>query len=217
MDQPAQQDIASETILTAYSHWAPVYDLVFGAVFDRPRRAAALAARAVGGRILEIGIGTGLSFQHYRGAKLALFGIDLCPEMLAKARQRLRSGEYSFVSQLELMDAHRLRFDDGFFDCAVAQFVVTLCAEPEQVLSECARVVRPGGEIILVSHFQSEGGLAARLETWAAAPLRKFGLRPEFPVARLTQWAERDGRASLLQCRPIGMFGFYRLIRFRRI
>ena len=220
MTEPAIEgipnDLDGRTVERAYRLWAPVYDLACGAVFERARRAAAEAAAAGGGRILEIGIGTGLSMEHYRRPGIELSGIDLSNEMLARARRRLASGRHPHVRQLEVMDAHALDFPDGYFESAVAQFVITLVARPEQVLSECARVVRPGGQIILVSHFYSERGLAARVERAAAAHLRRFGLRPEFPLARLRRWAETDGRAELVECRKVGLFGSYTLVRFRR-
>jgi SAM-dependent methyltransferase len=57
------------------------------------------------------------------------------------------------------MDAHQMTFEDATFDCVVAQFVITLVANPEQVLSECHRVVKPGGRIILVNHLYSKSAL----------------------------------------------------------
>lgn len=207
-------DLDGETVHRAYERWAPIYDTVWGAVFAPARRAAAGAACQVGGRVLEIGIGTGLSLEHYRGAPVELFGIDLSAGMLAKAQERASSGRYPELRQLQVMDAHLLGFEDRFFDCVVAQFVITLVERPEEVLSECARVVRPGGEIILVNHFYSERGLTARIERMAAARLRRLGLRPEFPLARLERWAREDGRGELLERRKVGFGGT--LVRFRR-
>uniref|UniRef100_UPI0013D9AF92 methyltransferase domain-containing protein n=1 Tax=Streptococcus pneumoniae TaxID=1313 RepID=UPI0013D9AF92 len=71
------------------------------------------------------------------------------------------------------------------FDCVVAQFVITLVERPERVLDECARVARPGAEIILVNHLYSERGVAAAIERWFSKHAHTFGLRPEFPFARL--------------------------------
>ena len=68
----------------AYARWAPVYDLVFGAVFERGRRAAIAAAERVGGRILEVGVGTGISLPGY-SSQNRIIGIDLSEEMLRKA------------------------------------------------------------------------------------------------------------------------------------
>ena len=132
-------------------------------VRQRPaRRGAAPRARSAGS-ILEIGVGTGLSFDDY-DATTEITGIDISEPMIARARLRAASGRYPFVKGLAVMDAHDLRYDDASFDCVVGQFVITLVADPERVLSECARVVKPGGQIILVNHLYSERGLAAAIE-----------------------------------------------------
>jgi phosphatidylethanolamine/phosphatidyl-N-methylethanolamine N-methyltransferase len=114
------------------------------------------------------------------------------------------------------MDAHNLRYPDGAFDCVVGQFVITLVADPERVLSECARVVRPGGQIILVNHLYSERGLAAAVERLLARKARALGLRPEFPFGRLAAWAQSHGGAELIERRKVPPFGVYTLVRFRR-
>jgi ubiquinone/menaquinone biosynthesis C-methylase UbiE len=137
-------DLERSVVETAYSRSAPIYDAVCGPVMVKGRRAAAAAARAIGGRILEVGVGTGLSFDDY-DASTDITGIDLCAPMRAKAREKMASGCYPWVSDVQLMDAHQLGFADASFDCAVAQFVITVIASPEQVLSECRRVVKPGG------------------------------------------------------------------------
>lgn len=181
-----------------------------------PSLSAATAARAVGGRILEIGVGTGLSFDDY-DVSTEITGIDISRPMIAKARERAASGRYPFVKDLRVMDASALDFVDATFDCVVAQFVITLVENPERVLSECARVLRPGGQIVLVNHFYSERGLAAAIERWTAQKARTLGLRPEFPFARLADWAAQGGQAELLERRKIRPFGVYTLVRFRRI
>ncbi|WP_164305210.1 methyltransferase domain-containing protein, partial [Streptococcus pneumoniae] len=75
---------------------------------------------------------------------------------------------------------------------------ITLVANPERVLSECHRVVKPGGRIILVNHLYSEKGVAAAVERWAAKKTRKLGLRPEFPFSRLQAWATANSGAALV-------------------
>jgi len=200
----------------AYARWAPLYDAICGPIFETGRRAAAAAAREVGGRILEVGVGTGLSFSDYDHTT-EIIGIDLSEPMVAKARARLASGQYPHVKSVMVMDAENLAFPDGAFDCVVAQFVITLVADAERVLSECARVVRPGGEIILVNHLYSETGVTAAIERWCAQPARALGLRPEFPFARLAAWARNHGGAELIERRPVKPFGVYTLVRFRRL
>src|ERR1700736_3914179 len=118
----AARDLDRSTIETAYARWAPIYDAVCGPVMVKGRRAAASAARAVGGKILEVGVGTGLSFDDYN-ATTEITGIDLCAPMLEKARAKMASGRYPHVKDVQLMDAHAMTFADATFDCVVAQFV----------------------------------------------------------------------------------------------
>jgi ubiquinone/menaquinone biosynthesis C-methylase UbiE len=215
MRHGATGDLDREMVEKAYARWTPIYDAICGPIFWRGRRAAATAARRVGGRILEVGVGTGLSFDDY-DASTEVVGIDLSEPMIAKARARMASGRYPHVEDVHVMDAHRLAFADASFDCVVTQFVITLVENPEQVLSECARVVKPGGEIILVNHLYSERGVAAVVERWLARHSRPLGLRPDFPFARLAAWARRHGEVELVARTPVAPFGIYTLVRFRR-
>ena len=155
------RDPAKEVMEKAYARWAPIYDVLCGPVFVNGRRAAANAAHQVGGRILEIGVGTGLSFDDYDGTT-EITGIDISEPMITHTRARAKSGCYPFVKELAVMDAHELAYADASFDCVVGQFVITLVEDPEHVLSECARVVRPGGQIILVNHPYPNAALPPR-------------------------------------------------------
>jgi ubiquinone/menaquinone biosynthesis C-methylase UbiE len=211
-----QRDPDRQVMEKAYARWAPVYDALCGPIFLNGRRAAAAAARETGGRILEIGVGTGLSFDDY-DASTEITGIDMSEPMISRARERLARGRYSFVKDLAVMDASDLEFPDATFDCVVGQFVITLVADPERVLSECARVVKPGGQIILVNHLYSERGLAATIERILAQKARRLGLRPEFPFQRLADWAQSHGGAELIERRKVPPLGIYTLVRFRRV
>jgi phosphatidylethanolamine/phosphatidyl-N-methylethanolamine N-methyltransferase len=208
-------DLDRNIVEAAYARWAPIYDAVCGPVMVKGRRAAASVARAVGGRILEVGVGTGLSFDDY-DSTTEITGIDLCAPMLEKARAKMATGRYPHVKEVRLMDAHAMTFADATFDCVVAQFVITLVANPEQVLCECRRVVKPGGRIILVNHLYSEVGVAAAVERWAAQRTRALGLRPEFPFARLQAWAHASNDAILVERRKVAPFGIYTLVCFER-
>ena len=127
-------DLEKNVVETAYARWAPIYDAVCGPVMVKGRRAAAEAARSIGGKILEVGVGTGLSFDDY-DSSTEITGIDMSAPMLTKARAKMASGKYPFVKAVHQMDAHQMTFEDATFDCVVAQFVITLVANPEQVLS----------------------------------------------------------------------------------
>ena len=102
------RDPDKQVMEKAYARWAPVYDVLCGPVFVNGRRAAARAARDVGGRILEIGVGTGLSFDDY-DATTEITGIDLSEPMIARARSGAASGRYPHVKGLTVMDAHDLK------------------------------------------------------------------------------------------------------------
>jgi phosphatidylethanolamine/phosphatidyl-N-methylethanolamine N-methyltransferase len=210
------KDLDRETMERAYARWAPIYDAVCGPLFEKGRRAATAAAKLAGNRILEVGVGTGLSFQDY-GPGFEVYGIDLSGPMISKARERMATGAFPHVKEVSVMDAHDLTYPDNMFDCVVAQFVITLVERPERVLDECARVIRPGGEIILVSHLYSERGLAAAVERWFSKHAHTFGLRPEFPFQRLKDWAGNHGGAEVIDRSFVGPLGVYSLVRFRKL
>src|SRR5712672_1881223 len=130
-------------VVKAYARWAPVYDLVFGAVFDQGRRAAIAAAERIGGRILEVGVGTGISLPDY-DRKCRLFGVDISEGMLRKAEERVSELGLSNVEGLAVMDAENLSFPDASFDVIVAQYVITTVPNPEAALNEFARVLKIG-------------------------------------------------------------------------
>jgi phosphatidylethanolamine/phosphatidyl-N-methylethanolamine N-methyltransferase len=213
-------DIDKTSVARAYAHWAPIYDLVFGAVFDRGRRAAIAAAElacgAGGGRILEVGVGTGISLPDYARSN-AIVGIDLSEPMLRKAQERVAEHGLANVGALAVMDAANLALPDKSFDVVVAQFVITAVPHPETTLDEFARVIRPGGEIILVNHIGAEDGPRRLFETCFAPLARRLGWRPEFRFSRLTDWAARNGGVRLIERRPMPPMGHFSLIRFERL
>ncbi len=208
-------DLDHTTMTRAYAKWAPIYDAVCGPFFRTGREAAAAAARQSGRDILEIGVGTGLSFDDY-GPENVVTGIDVSVDMIEKAQRRLETGHFPHVAAVHVMDAHELEFDDSSFDVAVAQFVITLVANPEGVLDECIRVLRPGGTLILVNHLYSEIGIQAALERKLARPARQIGLRPDFPFARLESWAGRRGDVTITERRTLKPLGWFTLVRIEK-
>jgi phosphatidylethanolamine/phosphatidyl-N-methylethanolamine N-methyltransferase len=205
-----------DQVASAYGRWAPVYDLVFGPVFRRGRRAAVDAAERVGGRILEVGVGTGLSLPDY-SRRSTLVGIDISAPMLDKARDKVAKLRLRNVEALDVMDAENLTYPDASFDVVVAQYVVTAIPNPEKALSEFARVVRPGGEIILTSRLGAERGLRGTLEKWLMPITSKLGWRTEFAWARYERWAETSRAVRLVERRALPPLGHFWLIRFAKI
>jgi phosphatidylethanolamine/phosphatidyl-N-methylethanolamine N-methyltransferase len=209
-------DLDRNTIAKAYARWAPVYDLVFGAVFERGRKAAIAAAERIGGRILEVGVGTGISLPDYSSAS-RLVGVDISEAMLRRARERVIEHRLRNVETLAVMDAANLAFPDASFDVVVAQYVITAVPQPEATLDEFFRVLRPGGEVVLVNHIGAEAGLRRAFEQWFAPMARRLGWRPEFPWARLRAWAENNPDVRVIERRPMPPLGHFSLIRFTRV
>jgi len=212
-------DINKESVARAYARWAPVYDAVFGEVFA-PGRAAAIAAAEAhcgpqGGRILEVGVGTGISLPAYRSVN-RIIGIDISKPMLRKAAERVAREGLRNVEALSVMDAANLALPDRSFDVVVAQFVITAVPDPEGTLDEFVRVLKPDGEIILVNHIGADSGPRWLFEQCFAPLARRLGWRPEFPFTRLTDWAARHGGVRLLERRPIRPLGHFSLVRFGR-
>jgi phosphatidylethanolamine/phosphatidyl-N-methylethanolamine N-methyltransferase len=209
-------ELDQNAIGRAYARWAPVYDLVFGQVFDQGRKASIAAAEKIGGRILDVGIGTGISLVDY-SATNRIVGVDYSEPMLRQARQRVMQRKLDHVEALAVMDAQQLGFPDAIFDAVVAQFVITAVGDPEATLDEFARVTKPGGEIILVNHISAESGLRWTFDQWIAPVARRLGWRTEFHWARLSRWADSHGGVRLLERRALPLLGHFTLVRFERM
>ena len=209
-----------DTIEKAYARWAPVYDIVFGAVFERGRQATIAAAEEhlgpQGGRILEVGVGTGISLQSYN-RKNRLVGIDISAPMLRRAQDRVVEHRLTNVEALAVMDAKHLAVPDASFDAVVAQYVITAVPDPEATLDEFVRVIKPGGEIVLVNHIGAETGLRRLFEICFSPLAHRLGWRPGFRFGRLTAWVARHGGVKLIERRPMQPLGHFSLIRFQRI
>src|SRR5260370_23072868 len=124
MADSLQSELDKQTVTKAYARWAPVYDLVFGAVFERGRQAAIEAAERIGGRILEVGVRTGISLPDYSRAN-RICGGDISEPMLQKAPERGAALAMTNVQGLLVMDAEHLAFSYRFFDLVVAPYIFT--------------------------------------------------------------------------------------------
>ena len=112
------------------------------------------------------------------------------------------------------MDAKHLAFPDEAFDVIVAQYVITAVPDPEATLDEFTRVLKAGGEIILVNHIGAESGFRKLSEQAFAPVARRLGWRPEFPWERLTAWQARARGIQFIERRPMPPLGHFSLIRY---
>ncbi len=197
-------------IVEAYRRWAGVYDTVFGGISSNGRvRAVALANRLPGQDVLEVGVGTGLALPHYHPDK-RITGIDLSKEMLRKARERTRKDGLTNVRALLEMDAEATSFEDASFDIAVGMFVASVVPNPRRLLSELRRLVRPGGDILLINHFAAAKGPRWWLERAMAPASRALGWHPDFAMDAIFA-ADDLARIETESVRPFGIFTLVRL------
>ncbi|MDE2332261.1 MAG: methyltransferase domain-containing protein [Bradyrhizobium sp.] len=217
LDGTEELDFDRATVERAYDRWAPVYDLVFGGVFSKGRKAAIQATNRLGGRVLEVGIGTGISLPQY-APNLRIFGTDISEAMLRKAKARVSELRLNNVEGLAVMDAEKLEFPDNSFDVVMAQYVVTAVPNPEAALDEFARVLRPGGELIVLTRVSADTGVRRFIEQRLQPVVRPLGFRTaEFAWSRYAKWLAGARGMELAERRLIPPLGHFSLVRFRKI
>jgi phosphatidylethanolamine/phosphatidyl-N-methylethanolamine N-methyltransferase len=216
LDGTRELDFDRQSVEQAYDRWAPIYDLVFGGVFEKGRQAAIAATNKLGGRVLEVGVGTGISLPLY-APNVRVFGTDISEAMLAKAKRRVAEQRLKTVEGLAVMDAEQLEFPDNSFDVVMAQYVVTAVPNPEVALDEFARVLRPGGELIILTRVSADQGLRRFIERALQPVVRRLGFRTaEFAWSRYTRWLASADSMELAERRLIPPFGHFSLVRFRK-
>jgi phosphatidylethanolamine/phosphatidyl-N-methylethanolamine N-methyltransferase len=216
LDDVEQLDFDRAMVEQAYDRWAPVYDFVFGGVFSKGRKAAIQATNRVGGRVLEVGVGTGISLPQY-ASHLRIFGTDISEAMLRKAKRRVNDLGLKNVEELAVMDAEKLEFPDNSFDVVMAQYVVTAVPNPEVALDEFARVLRPGGKLIILTRISADAGVRRFIERRLQPVVRPLGFRTaEFTWSRYAQWLAGAAEMELVENRPIPPLGHFSLLRIRK-
>jgi len=198
------------SIRSAYRRYANHYDRIFGPVFA-PGRRLALRALGIGAgqRVLEVGVGTGLSLPYYH-AESRVVGIDISPEMLAKAQERTEREGLTQVESLLEMDAENLDFPDNSFDAVVAMYVASVVPHPDKLISEMRRVCIPGGDIIIINHFASSNPVLRQLEKGLRPLSRMLGFRPDMDLDSLPQQADfqRIGVSNA------NIFGYWKMVHY---
>jgi phosphatidylethanolamine/phosphatidyl-N-methylethanolamine N-methyltransferase len=159
--------------------------------------------------VLEVGIGTGLSLPHYP-ASTSLVGVDICPKMLDKARLRQRRINGCTVD-LQLVDGEQLPFGDGSFDAVVLPFVISVTPDPEHLLTEVQRVLRPSGAALMLNHFAGVRGL--RWLEALCSPLAKFvGFRSDLDLDRIVAATTMQ----VVSVKPLPPLGFFTRVELQR-
>lgn len=200
-----------QTVRRSYARWAPIYDLTFGRITGVGRRRAVSVMNRLGGRVLEVGVGTGLSLPQYLPG-VEVTGIDASAEMLAKARDKVAELGLTHVRELSVMDARAMAFPDASFDHIAAMHIMSVVPEPERVMSEMARVLRPGGTILIVNHFARDKGALSVAERLFAPLAGWIGWHSDFDRARVLT----TPGLSVIEETHLPPFGMMTLLRLRR-
>jgi phosphatidylethanolamine/phosphatidyl-N-methylethanolamine N-methyltransferase len=168
--------------------------------------------------VLEVGVGTGISLPEY-ASSIGVVGVDISAEMLRKAQERVDRLGLTNVEELAVMDAEHLQFDDESFDVVMAQYVVTAVPNPEACLDEFARVLKVGGELILLSRVSADKGLRHIIEKGLMPVVRPLGFRTEFAWSRYAQWVAANATHGMefVERQPVPPLGHFSLIRFRKV
>ncbi len=211
-NQSQLEKMDENDVRAAYRRWAPVYDATFGRLVKAGMRQATKQANNYSGKLLDVGVGTGLALPHY-GPQLSVTGVDLSGEMLERAKTRVKKARSANIEALLEMDASHLKFADETFDIVMATYVLTVVPDPVKVVEELARVTKPGGTVIIVNHFSVENGLRGAIEKGFAKHATKLGWRPEFPLDTLLVCE----RLRLVSIRPVKPLGFFTLLEFKRM
>lgn len=203
----------ADSIRAAYRRYARFYDHVFGNLLASGRHAAVEWINRRGGlRVLEVGVGTGISLSDYRKDN-RVTGIDLSTDMLKVAQERVARERLDNVEGLLEMDAGKLAFADGSFDLVVAMYVMTVVPDPQGTMAELERVCKPGGDILIVNHFAADKpGIRRSVEGWMAPFSKKLGWRPDFTLDTLMS----GSRLKVEELQTVPPFGLFSLLHCRR-
>lgn len=194
-------------VRSAYRRLAPVYDWVFGLSLEKGRRTALRATQALpGDAVLEVGVGTGLSLQHW-DRECQVTGIDLSPEMLERAQKLIRSHGLDKV-ELHAMDAQAMDFPDNHFDKIAAMYVVSVVDDPAALMSEICRVAKPGARIVIINHFAHRRAWIRRIERAIARATAFIGFDAALPVDPIL----KTPGLRILEVVPANWLGYWTLI-----
>jgi len=199
-----------EAVEKVYRRYAPSYDFYFGAVLQPGRRAVVEGMRCLPEeRILEVGVGTGLSLPLYPRT-VRVVGIDVSPHMLERAHAQKLHSRLDHV-ELHCMDAERMTFADDSFDKVVAMYVVSVAPDPKRLLEEMRRVCRPGGDLYIVNHFRCANPAVGMIERMIAPFSSLMGFHPDFS---LEDFVARTG-LDVAEKIPVNLLGYWTLLRSR--
>lgn len=201
--------VSGDNVVSAYRRYAPIYDVVFGAVLEQGRlKLADEVEKLAPATLLEIGVGTGLMLGRYpRGTDIT--GIDISPAMLDRARIAAAQLEGHRIDLRE-MDAENLAFPDDSFDVITVPYVLSVTPDPGRLAQELRRVCKPGGTILIANHFSGQRGWRW-LERLVRSVADRIGFRSDFDFEQYIPHPDW----TVLRVAPVNLFSLSRLVVIR--
>ena len=193
-----------------YSFYSPFYDLIFGKVLEAGRKQAFNYLNSSNKKILEVGIGTGLTLRHYPKS-CHIVGIDISAKMIERAKQRVKEMGNGLKVELEVMDACKMNFEDNTFDAVLSPYVITTVKDPHQFCQEMIRVCRPGGQIIIVNHSKDPTrlmGMLGKIESITSPFFARIGFVTDLDVVSLVKSTEIEIQ-NIINC---NLFNLHKII-----
>lgn len=192
-----------------YNRYSRFYDLIFGPVFQSGREMAPiLLDLGPGMRLLEVGVGTGLSLPILP-KNIHITGIDLSEKMLSYARKRLEKEKLADNVDLLKMDATSLEFPDNSFDRVLAAYFISTVPDPIKVVEEMKRVCRPGGYLVFLNHFKSENKVVGLFEKVLSPLFYRIGFKTDLVVSDLM----KECGLEIETLERIDMLGHWKAVR----
>jgi phosphatidylethanolamine/phosphatidyl-N-methylethanolamine N-methyltransferase len=186
--------LKTEEIKKIYGGYSGAYDFIFkGFFFPRIKHAIETMHIRPGDRILDVGVGTGLSLPLFPDY-CSVTGIDLSPDMLQEAKKKVEMRGLKHITLME-MDAQNLAFEDDTFDHVISTHVISVVPDPVRVIAEMKRVCKKGGNIVLVNHFQSPNKLLAKFDELISPITKKVGWRTDLSLDGLIMDTKLDVRS----------------------
>lgn len=174
--------MAEQHFYSLYQRYARFYNLYFGKFLNPGRmKAIEVAELKPGQRVLEVGVGTGLSLPFYP-PETEVTGIDLSPQMLKRAEELVKDEGLKNIKSLQVMNAQDMKFEDNSFECVMAMHVSTVVGDPAKFVQEMQRVCVPGGKIIIVSYFHDPKTPVGKVSHMLAPFAKYIGFRPDMTM-----------------------------------
>ena len=197
------------SIIKSYKRVSGIYDYTFGKVF-KPGQKTSIEKMDCSSddKVLEIGIGTGSSLKYYP-SDTRVVGIDISPDMLSRANQKI-SKEKILNKSIALMNGEELFFDDNTFDKVVAMYVISVTHNPKKLISEMKRVCKEDGDIFIVNHFSCDtDNIFIKTFEKSLMPVSKIlGWKPYFPFSEFNSYANLDVR----EISKVNIFDYWNII-----